>query len=119
MAGISELDYLLALDSSGIKSHYDGNAMNQRIDEWLSHPIGSIADDPAWGHPFAALRFEPQSQNLEAGIEMAIVGKMPQDVKGLVISAVRVVYQSIDEVYIAITHNGGNLDTRIALKVVR
>lgn len=119
MAGMSELDYLLELDSSGIKTYYDGNAMNQRIDEWLSHPIGSIADNPAWGHPFSALRFEPQSQSLEASIEMAIVGKMPQDVKGLVISAVRVIYQSIDDVYIAITHNGGNLDTHISLKVVR
>ena len=117
--GLTELDYLLTLGTSGIKEYYDTDALSQRISEWLDHPVGSIADKPGWGSPLSQMRFEPANTSLAAAIEMAIVEKLPSDVSGLVIKAIRVEYSSIDEVNISIGYNGSELDKRVSLKVTR
>ncbi len=114
---IKEFGYLLELDSKSLKQYAGGNAMNQRICEWFSHPVGSIADKPGWGRPFGSLRFEPVNVNLENALEMAVVEKLPSDVEGLVISKLRISYPSIDEVSIYLEHNSGTLDERLSLEI--
>lgn len=111
-----EFSYLLGLGTAGLKTYSDDEAMNERIREWLDNPMFSISDNPAWGHNLKQLRFEPQSLDLEALIELSITEKLPSDVKDLNIKSVRVEYVSIDEVSISISHNGGNFLDKLPLK---
>lgn len=104
---MQELDYLLVLDHRGIKQHSDADALNNNIRDWLVNPMHSIADQPSWGHNLTPFRFSPQGDDTEAMIEMAIIRKLPKDVKGLSISGVRVHWQSFDECHITIQHQYG------------
>lgn len=102
-----ELDYLLALDSRGIKEYTGAEALNNNIKDWLANPMHSIADNPAWGHNLTPYQFAPHGADTEAMIEMAILNKLPKDVKGLSVSAVRVSWPDIGGCYVQITHQLG------------
>ena len=104
---MQELDYLLALDNRGIKQHGDAEAMNNNIRDWLANPVCSVADQPSWGHNLTPFRFAAQGDDTEAMVEMAIISKLPKDVRGLSIAGVRVYWSDFDECQITIRHQYG------------
>ncbi len=116
MARITEYNYLLVLGLHGIETCIDGDAINNRITEWFATPMGTVADNPRWGHPLQPIKFEPHSKDIEAIIEMAIVEKLPDDVEDVRIQEVRVEFAGIDCLNITIVHNAGNLHQQFALR---
>ena len=95
------------------KRTVDGNAISERIAEWLATPEGSVAHDPSWGHNLGKFKFEPLSQNgdLEVRIELSLTRKLPIDIEELVILAVHVDVLDIDLCRITIVHQYG-VDTQ-------
>ena len=65
MTEFNELDYLLELDTGGVKKYKGNDAMDSRINEWLDTPEGTVADDPSWGNPFRRFQFDPISPFFE------------------------------------------------------
>ena len=68
----------------------DGDAMGERIREWLDTPEGTMAHHPAWGL-----------------MEMAIARKLPIDVENIILKGVNVVVMDIDLCRIEILHQFG------------
>lgn len=89
----------------------DGEALSERIREWLETPEGTLADLPHWGNNLLGFKHDPQGQNLEVGIEMAIARKMAKDIDDLVILGVGVEYLGIDFFQVIIRHQlGGTVE---------
>lgn len=113
---IEEFDHLIELSDSGIATHQDSAAMSQRIREWLATPEGSMADLPWWGNRLFGLKHEPIGVGLQVMAEMAIVEKLPVDVRDLIVSGVRVEPTTeIDRIVVAISFNGGSFQGDVAL----
>jgi len=110
---IVEPHYLLETGVSGIQTYRGGEAMGERISEWLAHPVGSVSDKPSWGHTLNSLRHEPTSIETEVMYEMAIVEKIMDDIEGLSVKAINIKYVSIDEIYLTITDNHGEISTQL------
>lgn len=113
MSSITEFDYRFSLAAdTGVKTHYDGNAANNNIREWLATPMGTVADWPTWGNELYKYQHEPTSVNLAVAIEMHIAKKLPQDVKGIKIKNILIEFNEFDAIVIFINHQYGNfLDT--------
>lgn len=112
---IVEPHHLLERGTAGIKTYRGGEAMGQRISDWLAHPVGSIADNPTWGHNLESLKFEPESANAEVMYEMSILAKLTADVEDLNIRSIKIKYASIDEINIVITDNHGEISTQLPI----
>ncbi|WP_429169405.1 hypothetical protein [Aeromonas hydrophila] len=84
-----EIDYLLAMDESGVIIHENDAAVLNNVAEWMDTPVGHVYGNPAWGNRFAAFRHEPPSEAVEIGIENMVVTDMPRDVVGVVVRGVR------------------------------
>ena len=104
---MNELDYLLGLDSQGIKTHSQEEALNNRIRDWFANPVGTIADRPEWGSNHQDFQFSPEGSNTEAMMEMSLISKMRMDLKGISIRGVRVSWQSIHECTVTLLHQFG------------
>lgn len=87
----------------------EAEAMDERIREWLETPEGTMAHHPSWGHNLEPFKFDPLSKNngLDILIEMAIVRKLPRDVKDISLSGVNVEVVDIDLCRIYILHQFG------------
>jgi len=108
MAQIEEFSFLLEMDESGIlKISDDAGAMQERINEWLATPQGTVADMPGWGHQLSRLKFEPPSPDLSVMAEMLIAEKLSLDVKDMVLRGVLVEFDAIDLMRVTVDYGYG------------
>ncbi len=101
---IEEIDYMLGTDEGGLKTLSDEEALYNRILHWFDTPIGSIADNPSWGHPLLMLQHEPGGPDFEVMAEMLIMEKLPKDIKNLIVIGFRVEFLEIDLFNVVIEH---------------
>ena len=104
---MQELNHLLDVDREGLAVSVEGKALNNNISEWFDNAMHTIADNPAWGHNLKPFQFISQTEDDAVMIEMAIIEKLPADVRGLDIRAVRVSFPAIDVFKIEIQHQYG------------
>lgn len=104
---INELDHFLDIDESGVREYSIVEGLNNRIEEWFMTPMHTVADNPGWGHNLRPYWHDPQSQLLAIQIEMAIVRKLPQDVRDVTVRRVSASFPSIDKCLIEIWHDLG------------
>lgn len=115
MTEFNELDYLLELDTGGAKKYKGNDAMDSRINEWLDTPEGTVADDPSWGNPFRRFQFDPISPFFEVEVQMAVAGKIRQDIPSLAMIGIAVESISNDLVLIYIRHQYGATSTKLLM----
>ena len=104
---MDELDFLLSVDSGGLEIHTEGQAVNNNIAEWLDTPEGTIANNVSWGHNLKPYQYEPEGEETAVLIEMAIISKLPRDVKGVNIAGIRVTFPEFDKCLVQIRHQYG------------
>ena len=104
---IEEFDHLLSGDPTGLATYQDGRALEDRVQEWLETPEGTVADIPWWGNRLAYLKHEPQGVNLAVQAEMTIAEKLPRDVRNLKMRGVLVENTEIDMVRVVISYQLG------------
>lgn len=112
---IEEFDRLLAGDSAGLAVYQDSAALEDRIQEWLDTPEGTVADIPWWGHRLAAIKHEPQGVNLQVKTEMAIVEKLPLDVRNIEMRGILVESMGIDMVRVVVQYQLGTFTGEVPL----
>lgn len=111
-----EADHMMASGSeTEIEVYYNEPGLADRIYEWLETPMGTVANDPAWGNNLAPFKFDPQSQHLEVLMEMAIASKLPRDVRGLKMVGVAVDFLEIDLCRVVIRHQFGDTVKELTL----
>lgn len=95
----------------------EGNAMSERIQEWLATPEGTVANYPSWGHNLNQFKHDPLAKggNLEVLIEMSLARKMPIDIEDLRLIGVRVDVDDIDLCHITVIHQYGAENLQIQL----
>lgn len=112
---LNELDHFLNTGPSGIVE-YDGVlGLNNRIGEWLGTPQYTVADDPDWGHNLRPYWFEPNNKRLGMQLEMAIVRKLPRDVRDVTIRRIGVDFPEVDVCIIEIVHHLGIFRGRVRI----
>lgn len=96
---------------------FEGNALSERIQEWLATPEGTVANYPSWGHNLSQFKHDPLAVggDLEVLIEMALSRKMPIDIEGLRLVGVRVDVDDIDLCRVTIVHQYGVENQQIQL----
>lgn len=112
---LNELDHLLGVDTAGIKEFEGGDALNNRISEWLATPMYTVADAPAWGHNLRPLWHDPESPLLTLQLEMAIVRKLPLDVRDVRVRRIGVAFVEMDRCLVEIHHDMGRFQEEITL----
>jgi len=112
---IEEFDHLLAGDPTGLATHADGNALEDRIQEWLETPEGTVADMPWWGNRLGAIKHEPQGASLQVMAEMSIVEKLPVDVRNVQVKGVLVENIEIDLVRVVVQYQLGTFVGEVVL----
>lgn len=113
---IKEASRLISSSSDEDVTKYgDGDALSERIREWLSTPIGTVADNPSWGHNLKTFKFDPMNNNLAVSIELAIAEKLPKDISDLIFVGIRVDFLEIDLCKILIRHQYGDTITELKL----
>lgn len=115
MSLFNELDHFLGLDSAGIREHEDAAALNNRLSEWLATPQGTVADNPSWGHNLRPFWHDPESPLLAMEMEMAVVRKLPRDVRDITIRRIGVAFIDKDYCVVEIHHHLGRFQQEIAL----
>lgn len=115
MSSYNELDHFLAVDEAGLLEHEDGQALNNRVSEWLATPEGTVADNPAWGHNLRPFWHDPESPLLVIQIEMAIVRKLPRDVRDVYIHRIGVAFTHKDRCVVVIQHHLGSFEQEFTL----
>ncbi|MGP9633786.1 hypothetical protein ACT3R7_12035 [Halomonas sp. AOP43-A1-21] len=115
MSLFNELDHFLDMNESGIQEHVDGDALNNRIAEWMATPEGTVADNPAWGHNLRPFWHDPESPLLALQLEMAIVRKLPRDVRDVTVRRVGVAFIGKDLCNVEIHHMLGRFQQPITL----
>lgn len=115
---MTEIDYLMQLDESGVQLREQDDAMLNNVAEWMDTPIGSIYGLPGWGNRFASLKHEPPGEDLEVALENMIVTDLPRDVRGVVVTGIRCEYSrsEIDTCSTTIATNFGALSTQLNIK---
>jgi hypothetical protein len=112
---IEEFDHLLAGDPAGLATHQDNNALEDRIQEWLETPEGTIADLPWWGNRLGAIKHEPQGVSLQVKAEMSIVEKLPLDVRNVQVKGILVENMEIDMVRVVVQYQLGTFVGEVVL----
>ena len=105
---IEELHHLMNLDpDTGIQHFIDGPAMDDRIREWFETPEGTVADLPAWGHNLSQFKHAPINPTLNVLVKVAILKKMPVDIRNLVITNIAIQFKEIDLFHVVVVHRIG------------
>ncbi|WP_270820497.1 hypothetical protein [Aeromonas sp. Y311-2] len=115
---MTEIDYLMQLDESGVQLREQEDAMINNVAEWMDTPIGSVYGRPGWGNRFISFKHEPPGEDLEVAIENMIVTDLPRDVRGVVVRGIRCEYnqREIDICSVTIVTNFGTLSTQLNTK---
>lgn len=111
-----ELNHALHVNAAGIQRHHDLEALSNRIAEWLATPMYSVADNPAWGHPFYQFWHDPESPSLLVELKMAVSRKLPRDVRDIRIRRIGATFTALDRVVIEIVHDAGRYQEEITLR---
>jgi hypothetical protein len=117
---LEEYDHLMGLSIAPqdiIATYSDADALNDRIQEWIETPEGTLADLPGWGHKLGVLQHEPPSSNLEVMMEFRIVKKLASDC-GVPIYGVRVDFRDIDICRVQILYKGGIFNRGVNIRNV-
>ena len=93
---MTEIDYLLQLDSAGIVVYEDSSAALCQIKEWADTTIGTVWGDPKWGCPLDKYRHLPVSDDAAGIIESALAMKITEDLPDLSIGAILVTPIDVD-----------------------
>lgn len=113
---VVEADHMMTSGSeTEIEVYYNEIGLSDRIYEWLETPMGTVANDPAWGHNLTPFKFDPSSLYLSVLMEMAIASKLPRDVKGIKIIGVNVDFIEIDLCRVVIRHQFGDTVKELTL----
>lgn len=112
---IEEFDHLLRGDLTGIARYENSTALDDRIQEWLETPEGTVADMPWWGNNLSALKHEPIGVNLQVIAEMRIARKLPVDVKNIDVRGIRVEAVEIDLIRVIIQYQLGTFVGEVML----
>lgn len=115
MSLFNELDHFLGMNESGIQEFVDADALTNRVAEWLATPEGTVADNPSWGHNLRPFWHDPESPLLALQLEMAIVRKLPRDVRDITIRRVGVAFVAKDSCIVEIHHSLGRFQLNITL----
>lgn len=97
--------------SADISNYGDGDALGERISEWLDTPVGTLMDKPEWGNNLGHFKHDPLDENLAVAMELAIVEKITQDIKDLVFLGISIEILEIDYCKIIIRHQFGDTIT--------
>lgn len=112
---IEEFDHLLSGDPTGLAVHQDGSALEDRIQEWLETPEGTVADMPWWGNKLSSIKHEPQGVNLQVMSEMLIAEKLPSDIRNVQMKGVLVENMDIDMVKVVVQYQLGTFVGEVVL----
>ena len=112
---IEEFDHLMMGDPTGLAQYQDARALEDRIQEWLETPEGTVADMPWWGNRLAYLKHEPQGVNLQVMAEMTIARKLSSDVRNLQMRGILVENMEIDMIRVVIDYQLGTYIGEVVL----
>ncbi|HBU7546936.1 TPA: hypothetical protein MC769_003245 [Klebsiella aerogenes] len=92
MASYNEIDPLLTLELSGVKTYNNQQeAWAARLYEWFNTFQGDIYGDPAWGNILPQFKHEPTNQShIQVAIEARLLAKLAEDLPDMPISGVAV-----------------------------
>jgi hypothetical protein len=110
---MKEVDFLLDVNSLGVISHKDGDALMNNIREWVLTPVGDVYGMPSWGNQFHLFRHYPANEILEMQIEAHIVTKLPVDMPSIPINGIRVIAKGVDSVTVVIGTSLGVVEEKI------
>ena len=115
ITSIEEIDHLLMVGPTGLVTYQDAQALEDRIQEWLETPEGTVSDMPWWGNRLAYLKHEPIGINLQVMAEMFIVQKLPFDVRNLQMRGILVESIDIDMIRVVIQYQLGTYVGEVVL----
>jgi hypothetical protein len=92
MASYNEIDPLLALELSGVKTYgSQDEAWAARLYEWFNTFQGDIYGDPAWGNILPQFKHEPTNlSHVQIAIEARLLAKLVVDLPDVPISGLSV-----------------------------
>lgn len=92
MASYNEIDPLLTLELSGVKTHNNQQeAWAARLYEWFNTFQGEIYGDPAWGNILPRFKHEPTNlSHIQIVIEAQLLAKLTVDLPDVPISGISV-----------------------------
>lgn len=81
MANFNEIDPLLALELSGVKTYSSQEeAWAARLYEWLNTPVGEVYGNPSWGNILPEFKHEPTNlPYIQIEIELRLMDKLVID----------------------------------------
>jgi hypothetical protein len=101
--------------NADVERFEDGDAINERIIEWLETPEGTVADIPSWGHNLLGFKHDPQGKQLEILMEMSIAQKLTKDIRDINLRGIRIEYLDIDMFLVMIIHQYGGTVSKLVL----
>lgn len=98
-----------------VSKYLDEQGLAERIYEWLETPMGTMANNPAWGNNLSAFKHDPGNASLGILMELAIASKLPIDVRDLKMVGVKVEFLEIDLCKVVIRHQFGDTAKELRL----
>ncbi|EAV1590961.1 hypothetical protein HCK74_004429 [Salmonella enterica] len=105
MSNFNEIDPLLTLELSGVKTYASQEEVWwARLYEWLNTPVGQVYGNPSWGNILPEFKHEPTNQShIQIAIEARLFSKLRIDLPDVPASGLMVREGSeIDKLVIAI-----------------
>ena len=96
-----------------VKSISGGDALGEKLSEWLETPRGSITDNPGWGNELRSIQFETDSTAAVIA-ESFILGGIRRDIPDITITGVFVEWGEIDQCRIKIQHQSGEFSGSVS-----
>lgn len=91
-----EVDYLMALDESGVITYSGDEAVANNVSEWLNTPRGHVYGRPQWGNELALFKHEPPNDDTAVALENSILLGMQVDLPQLQVSGIRCVPDPVE-----------------------
>ena len=83
-----EVDYLMALDESGVITYAGNEALANNVAEWLNTPRGHVYGRPGWGNELALFKHEPPTEDTAVAMENSILIGMQRDLPNLQVTGI-------------------------------
>ncbi|EFL7402742.1 hypothetical protein VT15_004435 [Escherichia coli] len=92
MANNNEIDPLLTLELSGVKTYESQEeAWGARLYEWLNTYQGEVYGDPSWGNVLPQFKHEPTNlSHVQIAVEAMLLQKLTVDLPDIPISGLSV-----------------------------
>jgi len=85
-----EIDFLFQSDSQGIFQYSDIEAIQQKLENWISTPRGSFWGMPDFGHTLRQFLHDPPTDTLASVIEAELADTLETDIPEVTIRWLRV-----------------------------